>query len=56
MCVTNIQGADHSSWNKYNNLAVHEFLANEGETYFFLLAGEKEETVGEYKLKVTDHV
>ena len=57
VCMTNIEGADHASYHAevMNELVVHEFLADEGETYYFLLSGELETTVGEYQLTISEY-
>ena len=53
-----MQGADHK-WDyekdKDNELAVHEFLAEEGEMYQFLLTGERFSTVASYKVKISEY-
>ena len=58
VCATNTEGFDHvygSEAHLDNELATHEFLADEGETYYFLLSGELEGTVGEYTFQVTEY-
>ena len=57
-CVQNVEGVDHiysSEKNSYNELAIYEMFAMEGEEYSLLLSGEIFDTRGDYELKVSDY-
>eukprot|EP01082_Thalassiosira_pseudonana_P005637 g5141.t1 g5141 contig19:16318-20671(-) len=44
-----------SNWYGENLPAVYEFLAEDGETYLFLISGENAQAAGEYEFRVTEH-
>ena len=55
-CEVNIKGADGPYYSSsYNDLVVHEMLAEEDKSYLMLLSGESFTAAGDFSLKLTEY-
>jgi len=52
-CIANVKGAD--GYYGVNEVAVHDMVAERGESYYILLAGELFTAAGEYSFSVTEY-